>query len=306
MSKILSSECPICEGNESVNIGKPQISQQAASFIHKEYQVVKCKFCGFYYVYPEIMLGDQEWEKLYGTEYFSNQTSWWTRKRCFDRKQRLDWLQGTSTRNIRRFLDIGCGEGYLLIDALKRGWDTYGIDISDNRLDNAKAENIDFRKSDIFQAAFPDEFFDCIYLDSVLEHTLDPSRHLSEIKRILRKGGVLYIGVPNEDCLFNDVKRLIYILLGKHNLSSRLQPFKRPFHISGFTKISFFKVLRKNGFDITRFRNFSGEYEWRKFKYFTKPFLINLILLPVHLFAIPLKKRIYMDTVVRKSDAVPE
>lgn len=300
MSKKLLPKCPICGGNEIVKIGKPQISSQAANFIHTEYQVVKCKTCRFYYVYPEISLGEKEWEKLYSTEYFSNKTSWWKRKRCKDRKQRLDWLQECSNRNINKFLDIGCGEGYTLLEASERGWSAYGIDISDNRVDIAKDKNITFHKTDIFQAAFPDDFFDCIYMDSVLEHTLDPCRHLTEIKRILREGGVLYIGVPNEDCLFNDVKRFLFILLGQHNLSAHLYPFKRPFHVIGFTKESLFKILHKSGLEIIRFRNFAGEYEWRKHKCFTKQFLVDFFLLPVHLLAIPLKKRIYIDSIVRK------
>jgi SAM-dependent methyltransferase len=304
MSKKLLPKCPICGGNEIVKIGNPKISSQAAKLLHTEYKVVKCKTCRFYYVYPEISLGDKEWEKLYGTEYFSGKTSWWKRKRCKDRKQRLNWLQECCNHNITRFLDIGCGEGYTLLDASKRGWSAYGIDISDNRVDSARMDNITFWKKDIFQAAFPNDFFDCIYMDSVLEHLIDPYRHLLEIKRILRKGGTLYIGVPNEDCLFNDVKRLLFILMGKHNLSAHLYPFKRPFHVIGFTKDSLFRILDKSGFEIIRLRNFAGEYEWRKHKCFTKQFLVDFFLLPVHLLAIPLKRRIYMDTIVRKGNWV--
>lgn len=301
MSRSPLYKCPICGGNDVILMGKPQISPQVADIINKEYQVVKCKTCRFYYVYPEISHSAEVWEKLYEVEYFSNKTLWWVRKRDENRKQRLNWLQEYCSHSIRNYLDIGCGEGYTLLEALKRGWETYGIDISDNRIAEAKNENITFHKSDIFQADFPTNFFDCIYMDSVLEHVLDPYRHLCEINRILNKGGVLYIGVPNEDCLFNSAKRLVYILLGKHRVSAYLHAFKRPYHIIGFTKDSLFKVLNKSGFDILRFRNFSGEYDYRKFRFLTKPFLVNLFLLPVHLVAIPLKKRIYMDTIVTKS-----
>ncbi len=301
MNRSAVCTCPICKGNDVILMGKPQISPQGVDIINKEYQVVKCKTCNFYYVYPQISLSAEVWEKLYAVEYFSNKTSWWIRKRDKDLKQRFDWLQKYCRHNIQNFLDVGCGEGYTLLEALKRGWKTYGIDISDNRVAEANNEHVIFHKSDISQTNFPTDFFDCIYMDSVLEHLTDPCRHLLEIKRILRKGGVLYIGVPNEDCLFNEVKRLLFILMGKHNFSAYLYPFKRPYHIIGFTKDSLLKILQKSGFDILRFRNFSGEYEYRKFKFFTKPFLVNFFLLPVHLVAIPLKKRIYLDTIVTKS-----
>jgi len=295
-------KCPICGSNRAVRIGKPQVSSQAAKFVNADYHVVKCNRCRFYYVFPQIPFDERQWEGLYQDEYFGEMPRWWARKRAKDRKQRLDWLQEHSQRSISTFLDVGCGEGYVLTEALQRRWSTYGVDIFDNRMELAKGKSIAFFRGDIFQASFPNDFFDCIYMDSVLEHVLDPSRQLCEVRRILREGGVAYIGVPNEDCLFNDVKRLLYILSGRRNLSARLWPFKPPYHIIGFTEESLRKVLDRSGLEIVRFRNFAGEYEWRKFKCFTKPFLINLFLLPIHLIAIPLRKRIYFDVIVRKSD----
>lgn len=301
MKNVSLLECPICTGDQIITIGRPQISSQASMFVNEDHRVVKCKTCRFYFVFPKISFSQQEWEKLYGDEYFGEMPRWWARRRSEHRKQRLDWLQECFYDPINKFLDIGCGEGYVLMDALKRGWNTYGIDISDNRMDAAKNKDITFIKGGIIEASFPDNFFDCIYLDSVLEHMLDPLGSLGEIRRILRKGGVLYVGVPNEECLFNDVKRLLFILSGKRGLSARLQPFKPPYHVIGFTKKSLVEMFRKIGFEIVKFRNFAGEDEWMKFKPFTRPFVIHFFLLPVHLLAIPLRKRIYLDAVVRKN-----
>jgi SAM-dependent methyltransferase len=44
---------------------------------------------------------------------------------------------------------------------------------------------------------FPDESFDIVYSGNVLEHTEDPERVLSESVRVLRKGGVLHMEMPN-------------------------------------------------------------------------------------------------------------
>jgi len=51
---------------------------------------------------------------------------------------------------------------------------------------------------------------------------------------------------------------------------------------------------------MLRLRNFAGEYDWRKHKAFTRGFFIQLFLLPIHLLAIPLGKRIYLDVIARK------
>lgn len=127
-------------------------------------------------------------------------------ERSRNRRQRLSWLKYGCQHEVEKFLDIGCGEGYTLIEASEKGWDTWGIDIIDSRVEDARSKEIHFIKGDIFKAKFPGDHFDCIYMDSTLEHILDPVSYLTEIQRILRKGGTLYISVPNEECLFNDVK----------------------------------------------------------------------------------------------------
>jgi ubiquinone/menaquinone biosynthesis C-methylase UbiE len=44
---------------------------------------------------------------------------------------------------------------------------------------------------------FPDESFDIVYSANVLEHTADPERVLAESLRVLKKGGILHMEMPN-------------------------------------------------------------------------------------------------------------
>ena len=300
MNSNFRTGCPICASHNHSSTGRPRFSKAAAEFINEKYLVVRCQDCGFYFVDPTINFSTEVWEKLYGAEYFSELPSWWQKKRSRDRKLRLDLLEELFAGSIQRFLDIGCGEGSVLIDALRRGWEVYGLDIYDNRNDEAKNEKIHFTKSDLFNSSFPDNHFDCIYLDSVLEHVLDPVRLLLEIRRILVDGGCVYIGVPNEDSLYNDFRKIIFTIMGRHDLSTRAKPFISPYHVVGFNKKTLESILDKCGFEALRLRNFSGEYEWRKHKALTRMFFIQLFLLPIHLLAIPLRKRIYLDVVARK------
>ena len=294
--------CPICGGFEVAKIGKPQISSEAIEFIRADYDVVQCRTCKFYFVHPEISFSAGEWESLYGSEYFEELVPWWARKRGKEQERQLDELEKHSGRSINTFLDIGCGEGRVLVEAVERGWRPYGIDINDNRVWAAKDDRVTFAKGTVFEVPFPDGFFDAIYMESVLEHIVSPMAHLHVISRILRKGGVLHIGTPNEDCLFNDTKQLIFRLAGRGHLSARLSPFKPPYHVTGFTRESLTKTLAKSGFEIVSLRNFAGEYEWRKYRFLTRPFLIHFLLLPVHLIAIPLEKRVYFAVLARRSD----
>jgi len=44
---------------------------------------------------------------------------------------------------------------------------------------------------------FPDESFDIVYSANAIEHTQDPERVLSEALRVLRRGGLLHMEMPN-------------------------------------------------------------------------------------------------------------
>ena len=295
-------KCPLCGGNRIKSIGSPQISKEASSFIRQNFRVAMCRSCIFYFVHPEIDLTQEEWGKLYGQEYFIENPAWWDRKRAEHRRKRLGWLEQFGTGKICRFLDIGCGEGYVLADARARGWEVFGLDIQDNRRDLARIDEISFFAGNIFQAAYPDNYFDAVYFDSVLEHLTDPVSHIKEINRILRDGGTLYVGIPNENSLFNDFRKMAFTILGKRDVSVRIKPFKSPFHVVGFTPFSIKKILNTNNFEVARFSVFAGEYEWLKPKSFTRAFFINFCALPIHMAAIPLKKRVYMDAIARKRE----
>lgn len=295
-----NQKCPICGGNDLKTIGRPQLSYRVAEFAEKEFWVVKCQKCQFYFVLPPIEFSVQQWEKLYDGEYFEEMTKWWARRREKDREERLDRLEAAAKQKIVNFLDVGCGEGYVLLEAVKRGWKAHGVDISDNRIELARGSEIDFIKADIFEAQYPDNYFDCIYMDSVLEHVPCPVSHLNELMRIMKEEGVLYVGVPNEDSLFNDVKALLYFICGKSKISPRIKPFISPFHVSGFTKKSLITSALKCNFKVVDFRNFGGQYELLKFKAFSKPFLINMFLLPIHLAAIVARRQIYLDIILQK------
>ena len=87
--------------------------------------------------------------------YFGKMTSWWAKKRDKDCRNRFDRFEKHATGSIARILDIGSGEGYFLIESHMRGWETYGIDISDNRIPGAKNTEINFIKAIFLMHIFP-------------------------------------------------------------------------------------------------------------------------------------------------------
>ncbi len=292
--------CPLCSSKEFEIIGKPRITEKSKKVINKDYNVVRCSNCGFYFVHPVIDLSEDDWKFLYDETYFEEPTRWYKNTRKKYRKERIDKLEKYCANKIENFLDVGCGEGLMLLEAVEKGWNAYGVDIADNRIDEAKTGKINFTNSDLLTAKFPDDFFDCVYMDSVLEHVKNPMEHLMEIHRILKVGGVVYIGVPNEDSLLNDFKKLSYTLTGRGGYSSKIKPFVSPYHIGGFNKSSLSFALNKAELKSIEFRNFALRLVFRMAKFPSKEFLFNSALTLLNLIAFVIRREYYLEVYAKK------
>jgi len=115
----------------------------------------------------------------------------------------------------KKVLDIACGSGYgseILIDQGAKY--VVGSDISKETIDYAKKqyqkENIKFILNDIKKLDFPDEEFDCIVSFETLEHVKDQDIVISELKRVLKKDGILIISTPNLESRTDDDKDTNY------------------------------------------------------------------------------------------------
>jgi len=291
--------CPICKSENFIFVGYPLISNKAQKVIKKDYKVVKCLICSFYFVNPSLELSESDWKYLYDETYFVENSKWFINKRKLDCKERITKADRFTSNKTDNFLDIGCGEGYGLIEAKSKGWKVFGIDITDRRMEAAKTNDITFIKADLINSNLPADYFDVVYLDSVLEHVYNPSDYLSEIKRILKKGGILYLGVPNEDSLFNDVRKILYKITGK-NITEKIKPFQSPYHINGFNKKSLTFALINAGFKITELRNFANRLLFMREKPFSKEFIKLLLIFPIYLLAIPFRREAYLEAYVQK------
>ncbi len=293
--------CPLCNNQIPIVIGDPITNRKAARFIRQDYKVVKCNQCEFYFVSPKIDLSIEEWAQLYGNEYFLVLNKWYNKQRITDvqiRIKKMSKLNGISNVN---FLDLGCGEGLALIESHQKNWNTFGSDISDNRVDGAKQKGITFNLGDIFNARYPDNFFDLVHMDSVLEHVINPVEYLKELNRITRKNSVIYIGVPNEDSLFDNFRQFLFKYTGKSKLSAKIRPFETPFHINGFTKKSLEIIANLAGLEVIEIKNFATHFEYKKYPFMSRGFLIHFLTLPIDIAAIPLKMEKYFAVYLRKN-----
>src|SRR5215467_1481162 len=109
-------------------------------------------------------------------------------------------------RSSSRILDCGCGPGSITVGLAQWAPDgqTVGIDIGAEQLEGARAlardlglKNVTFRPGDIFALPFEDESFYVVFSQTVLYHIPHPEKALAELKRVLRRGGLIAL----RDCI---------------------------------------------------------------------------------------------------------
>jgi len=113
----------------------------------------------------------------------------------------IEGVNGISANS--RLLDFGCGRGFFLNLAKKDGYDVYGLDINPLHIEQARETGAKIFDVKLKDANFPDCYFDIITAIHVLEHLEDPFSEIEEMIRILRKDGILVIGVPNANSLWH-------------------------------------------------------------------------------------------------------
>ncbi len=136
-------------------------------------------------------------------------------------------------------LDIGTNSGEFLkrlIDG-KKGIKAKGIDISEVAVKAAQAKGLDVVQGDGEELPFPDASFDYVVLMEVLVHVYDTKKLLSEIKRVLKKDGVLIGSSPLKDLEMNiwDDKRLHHAYYTASEIHTMLKEFFYDVH---------FKILK--------------------------------------------------------------
>jgi SAM-dependent methyltransferase len=92
--------------------------------------------------------------------------------------------------NGTRLLDVGCGAGYALQLAAKRGADVAGLDASGGLLGVARSRlpESDIRQGDIEDLPFAPDAFDAVTAFNSVQYASDPANALREIKRVATRG----------------------------------------------------------------------------------------------------------------------
>ena len=91
-----------------------------------------------------------------------------------------------------RWLDVGCGAGVLLEQAQHAGYEVEGIELTPDRRATASARTgATVHAAPVEDLGLPAGSFDVISMIDVFSHLVSPTATLTELRRLLRPGGVI-------------------------------------------------------------------------------------------------------------------
>jgi 2-polyprenyl-3-methyl-5-hydroxy-6-metoxy-1,4-benzoquinol methylase len=227
--------CPLC-GN----------AQEKFLFSKNNFRIVRCEHCTLVYVNPRLT--EKAAKRLYNENVISPMQYYQqTRKSDLTTFKKRWRLIEKFVKNRGKVLDVGCNVGTFLEVAKNAGWDCYGLDINRSVEEECKRKGISISMSSLEKAKFPQEFFDVIILNDVLEHTTTPTTMIAAAHRLLKKEGILFIVTPN-------IGSVTFRCLGRH--WHHLKPNE---HLTYFSKKTTRILLKKFEFNILYEKNLNRD-----------------------------------------------
>lgn len=110
-------------------------------------------------------------------------------------------------KDVKRILDLGCGNGNHAMFFAEIGYDVYGMDISSEAVEiakawfNKKSLKADLMVGDVERLPYEDGFFDVVVCDGVLDHVLfsKAKSAMNEIKKVCVKGAYIFVTLRSTD-----------------------------------------------------------------------------------------------------------
>lgn len=235
--------CDLCRKNKYTNLFKARDYRFGRK---EEYSVVKCNNCGLIYINPrptaESMLRfyEEDYTPVDNLQILPKLETkrWKTSLRKFWHRINGQYIDEIVSKAEGKVLDVGCGNGHLLLPLKHKGCEVYGVETNPKSVNVCNELGLKVFYGTLEKAEFPDEFFDMVVMSQVLEHLPSPKASLRETFRILKPEGKVFIYCPNAGSYLRKI-------FGKY-----WHGWHIPFHLFAFTQQTIKKLAESAGFKI--------------------------------------------------------
>ena len=221
--------CPLCQSQDTVD-----------AFTKTGFQYHRCRTCSHIFVFPPPTEREnaQYYSFIYSEHYLAQNWKWFE----LLGRRRMD-IVNELPGDSGRLLDIGCGHGFFLKEAARRGWDGLGIEVSE--------EPRRFAQDKLGLHVIPEHIeqgltklepntFDLVTFWHVLEHLEEPGCLLREAIKRVKPGGHLIINSPN---MGSAIRRIV---------GSLWSWIYTPGHLQYFSLASLSEWLEQQGFRVVK------------------------------------------------------
>lgn len=236
-------DCPYCRSPESSlveQVGSQDIRRCAACSLVFSYPRYRERYLSRYYS-RDFVVAEHELEDIAKLN-----LSRLDQHPNFNRQRELAFLLEEKRSGL--LLDIGCSWGFLMLQAMEKGFSAKGVEVS-SRFARFGRERLglDIFIGQLTDAHYPGRSFDALMAVHSLEHLPDIRGAFAEMHRILREDGVAVITVPNFDSATRRMRGTAW---------EWLTPWDHYYH---FTADFLGRALRGAGFEVSM-RSEEGQY----------------------------------------------
>lgn len=162
----------------------------------------------------------------------------------------------------KKIIDIGCGEGVFCDSFKKNDTELWGIEINEKvgSVAKEKLNKVLIGDVSLILDELPNNYFDCIIFNDVLEHIIDPYSVLKRIKNKLSSNGVVVCSIPNVRHV-RVLRDLLFRKQWKYQESGILDRT----HLRFFTKKSIKDMFDDADYQILEIRGINGTKWWKFF-----------------------------------------
>lgn len=152
-------------------------------------------------------------------------------------RKRLN-LTYLDTVKAGRLLEVGCGSGNRLARIQALGWEVTGQEIDPKAAAFARSKyGLNVHVGELQVLSFPDNAFDAIIMNHVIEHVHNPVKLLTECHRIMKQGGILVAVTPNIESF------------GHKWFKSSWRGLEPPRHLYLFSQKTLHQIAKRAGFN---------------------------------------------------------
>lgn len=174
-----------------------------------------------------------------------------------NRNEMMDFIPN----HAKKMLDIGCGEGFFSQQIKQKlNAEVWGIELDKTRGNIAQTKIDKVFIGDIVELIdeIPDNYFDCIVFNDVLEHLVDPFSLLLDIKNKLKKDGTIVSSIPNVRYFLN-LKNLLIKKQWKYEDAGILDKT----HLRFFTFRSIVEMFNSLNYEIKIIKGINPINSWK-------------------------------------------